>query len=580
MGTRVTRTARHRRCPWAATDLSILYHDEEWGVPARDERTLFEFLVLEGAQAGLSWETILRKREGYRRAFAGFDPEMVARFGARDVRRLLADPGIVRNRLKVESAIANARAVLAVREEHGSFADWLWGLVGGAPRINRWRSHSQVPAETPESRALSKALKGAGFRFVGPTTCYAFMQAVGMVNDHLVGCYRHAEIAGASTPGEDRAGGEVRPAEVEVIRAAVMVAPGAPIEIRELPEPRIESGAVLLETILSEVCGTDVHLRHGRLSGVPYPIVPGHVSVGRVVETGGEVTDVEGRAIRLGDAVTFLDVHETCHACWYCLVAKQSTRCPKRRVYGITYSAAEGPLGGWAERIWLKPGVHVVPLAEGVTPERWMGAGCGLPTALHAVDRAGIRLGDRVAVQGSGPVGLSAAILARLSGAVSVIVLGDPRREARGGPRVRRRRHDRRLRDDRRRAGRARAGADRRPRRRRHDRGHGRAGRGARGDADDARRRATRRRRPVHGRRRRDVQPARGHQPPASRGAGHVGVRLLARPPRDGDRRAARGRGPLGAGDHARVRGWRDGPGAGRRRGGGVVKAVVRPGDA
>jgi len=211
-----------------------------------------------------------------------------------------------------------------------------------------------------------------------------------------------------------------------VIRAAVMVAPGAPIELWELPEPRIEAGAVLLETILSEVCGTDVHLRHGRLAGVPYPIVPGHVSVGRVVETGGQVTDVEGRAIRPGDVVTFLDVHETCHACWYCLVAKQSTRCPRRRVYGITYSAAEGPLGGWAERIWLKPGVHVVPLAEGVTPERWMGAGCGLPTALHAVDRAHIRLGDRVAVQGSGPVGLSAAILARLSGAVSVIVLGDP----------------------------------------------------------------------------------------------------------------------------------------------------------
>ncbi|HJR53358.1 MAG TPA: zinc-binding dehydrogenase, partial [Gemmatimonadota bacterium] len=152
----------------------------------------------------------------------------------------------------------------------------------------------------------------------------------------------------------------------------------------------------------------------------------GHVSVGRVAETGGEVADVEGRAVRPGDVVTFLDVHETCHACWYCLVAKQSTRCPKRKVYGITYSAGEGPLGGWAERIWLKPGVHVVPLAEGVTPERWMGAGCGLPTALHAVDRAGIRLGDRVAVQGSGPVGLSAAILARLSGASSVIVLGDP----------------------------------------------------------------------------------------------------------------------------------------------------------
>jgi DNA-3-methyladenine glycosylase I len=188
--------AKRRRCSWAATELSIPYHDEEWGVPARDERTLFEFLVLEGAQAGLSWETILKKRAGYRRAFAGFDPAQVARFGARDVRRLLADAGIVRNRLKVESAIANARAVLAAREAHGSFAGWLWDLVGGSPRTNRWRSLSEVPAETAESRELSKALKRAGFRFVGPTTCYAFMQAVGMVNDHLVGCYRNAEIAG------------------------------------------------------------------------------------------------------------------------------------------------------------------------------------------------------------------------------------------------------------------------------------------------------------------------------------------------------------------------------------------------
>ena len=187
----------HRRCSWAVTPLSIAYHDEEWGVPARDDRTLFEFLVLEGAQAGLSWEMILKKREGYRRAFAGFEPEKVARFGARDVRRLLSDAGIVRNRLKIESAIDNARAVLAVRQEHGAFAEWLWGLVGGTPRANRWRSLSEVPAETAESRELSKALKRAGFRFVGPTTCYAFMQAVGMVNDHLVNCFRHAEIAGA-----------------------------------------------------------------------------------------------------------------------------------------------------------------------------------------------------------------------------------------------------------------------------------------------------------------------------------------------------------------------------------------------
>jgi DNA-3-methyladenine glycosylase I len=184
--------------------LSIPYHDEEWGVPSRDDRTLFEFIVLEGAQAGLSWETILRKREGYRRAFAGFEPESVARFGARDIRRLLADPGIVRNRLKVESAIANAKAVLGARDAHGSFGDWLWGLAGGSPRTNRWRSMSDVPAETAASRALSKALKDAGFRFVGPTTCYAFMQAVGMVNDHLVGCFRHAEIAGAGRRPDTR----------------------------------------------------------------------------------------------------------------------------------------------------------------------------------------------------------------------------------------------------------------------------------------------------------------------------------------------------------------------------------------
>jgi DNA-3-methyladenine glycosylase I len=183
------------RCSWASTDLSIVYHDEEWGVPARDDRTLFEFLVLEGAQAGLSWETILKKREGYRRAFAEFDPEKVSRFGPRDVRRLLADASIVRNRLKVESAIANARAALAAREAHGSFGRWLWDLAGGAPRTNRWRSLSEVPAETAESRALSKALKAAGFRFVGPTICYAFMQATGMVNDHLTSCFRHAEIA-------------------------------------------------------------------------------------------------------------------------------------------------------------------------------------------------------------------------------------------------------------------------------------------------------------------------------------------------------------------------------------------------
>lgn len=196
--------AERRRCPWAKTPLSLAYHDEEWGVPQRNARALFELLVLEGAQAGLSWETILKKREGYRRAFARFDPEAVARFGARDLRRLLADPGIVRNRLKIESAIANARAALAMREAHGSFATWLWDLAGGAPRTNRWRSLSQIPAQTDASRALSKALKTAGFRFVGPTTCYAFMQAVGMVNDHLTSCYRHAEITRAASSSSTR----------------------------------------------------------------------------------------------------------------------------------------------------------------------------------------------------------------------------------------------------------------------------------------------------------------------------------------------------------------------------------------
>ena len=160
----------------------------------RDERALFELLTLEGAQAGLSWATILKKREGYRRAFCGFDAERVARFTDADIARLVADPGIVRHRGKIESVVTNARAVLRVREERGSFADWLWELAGGRPRVNRWRSLREVPAQTTESAAMSKALLKAGFRFVGPTTCYAFMQAVGMVNDHTVDCFRHAEL--------------------------------------------------------------------------------------------------------------------------------------------------------------------------------------------------------------------------------------------------------------------------------------------------------------------------------------------------------------------------------------------------
>jgi len=189
-----------RRCEWApeGDPLYLAYHDEEWGVPSRDDRHLFELLVLEGAQAGLSWATILRKREGYRRAFAGFDPEAVARFGAADVERLLGDVGIVRNRLKIESAVANAHATLAVQAERGSLAAYLWDVVGGEPKVNRWTSLGEIPSETEESRALSRDLKRRGFRFVGPTVCYAFMQATGLVNDHVVACYRYAELGGGA----------------------------------------------------------------------------------------------------------------------------------------------------------------------------------------------------------------------------------------------------------------------------------------------------------------------------------------------------------------------------------------------
>lgn len=193
------------RCEWApeGDPLYLAYHDEEWGVPSHDDRHLFEMLVLEGAQAGLSWVTILKKRGEYRKGFAGFDPAAVARFGPRDVERLLADAGIVRNRLKVESAVANARATLAVQEELGSLDAYVWGFAGGQPIQNRWRSIREIPAETPESHAMSKDLKRRGFRFIGPTVCYAFMQAVGLVNDHVVDCYRYREIsrmAGAVQP--------------------------------------------------------------------------------------------------------------------------------------------------------------------------------------------------------------------------------------------------------------------------------------------------------------------------------------------------------------------------------------------
>ena len=183
-----------RRCAWARSGSDIAYHDREWGVPVRADRRLFEFLVLEGAQAGLSWSTILARRRGYRAAFAAFDPARVARFTSARVSRLLRDPGIIRHRGKIESAVGNARAFLAVQREHGSFAAYVWRFVDGRPIQNRWRQPRQVPAETAISQALSRDLKRRGFTFVGPTICYAFMQATGLVNDHLTSCFRHADV--------------------------------------------------------------------------------------------------------------------------------------------------------------------------------------------------------------------------------------------------------------------------------------------------------------------------------------------------------------------------------------------------
>ena len=183
------------RCGWSGEDpLMVAYHDREWGEPLHDDRGLFEFLILEGAQAGLSWSTILRKRDAYRRAFDGFDPRIVAGYGPDDAARLLADAGIVRNRLKITAAIANAQAVLAVQAEFGSLDRYLWQFVGRTPIRNHWETLSEIPTQSPESVVMSKALKARGFRFVGPTICYAFMQAVGMVNDHVVSCYRYREL--------------------------------------------------------------------------------------------------------------------------------------------------------------------------------------------------------------------------------------------------------------------------------------------------------------------------------------------------------------------------------------------------
>jgi len=189
-----------QRCPWPRADLDIAYHDAEWGVPEHDDRRLFELLTLEGAQAGLSWSTVLKKRDAYRRAFAGFDPARVVRFGPADVERLMGDAGLVRHRQKLESTVGNARQFLRVQEELGSFDRYLWRFVGGAPLVNARRSMGEIPTRTPESDALSKDLLARGFKFVGSTICYAYMQATGMVNDHLVGCFRYDELRTAVSP--------------------------------------------------------------------------------------------------------------------------------------------------------------------------------------------------------------------------------------------------------------------------------------------------------------------------------------------------------------------------------------------
>jgi DNA-3-methyladenine glycosylase I len=189
-----SKPANPTRCPWATNDLSIRYHDEEWGLPTHDDTTLFEFLILEGAQAGLSWDTILKKRENYRTAFDHFNPKKIARYDRRKVQSLLNDAGIIRNRLKIASAIQNAKAFLKVQDEFGSFDAYIWQVTGGAPIVNARRSMNQVPARAAESDAMSKDLKKRGFSFVGTTICYAFMQAVGIVNDHLTSCFRYSQL--------------------------------------------------------------------------------------------------------------------------------------------------------------------------------------------------------------------------------------------------------------------------------------------------------------------------------------------------------------------------------------------------
>lgn len=211
-----------------------------------------------------------------------------------------------------------------------------------------------------------------------------------------------------------------------MIRAAVMSAPKRPVELRDLPDPELEPDSAMMRTTYGDVCGTDVHLREGRLSGVPYPIIPGHVSVGVLEDIRGTVRDVEGNVLREGAAVTFFDVNETCNSCWACLVAKSATRCPDRKVYGITYGLDDGLLGGWCEKMYLKPGVRIIPLPEGVDDRTMVAAGCGLPTAYHAVERATLEPGDTVLVQGCGPVGIQAVAMALAFGAGRVFITGAP----------------------------------------------------------------------------------------------------------------------------------------------------------
>ncbi|MFV2015635.1 MAG: zinc-binding dehydrogenase, partial [Candidatus Heimdallarchaeota archaeon] len=199
------------------------------------------------------------------------------------------------------------------------------------------------------------------------------------------------------------------------------------LSVNETSEPPLEQGAMLIKTLYSEVCGTDVHLSHQQLRGVPYPIIPGHVSTGVVAKIKGDVYDINGKLIENDDVVTFLDVHETCNSCWYCLVAKETTRCPNRKVYGITYSSDEGLLGGWSQFIYLKPGVKIIKLKSRELAKTFIAGGCGLPTAIHAIQRAQIKLGDTVLIQGAGPVGLMAGILAKLSGAFQLIMIGGPK---------------------------------------------------------------------------------------------------------------------------------------------------------